>query len=616
MNRRTMLWAATAAITALLATAAVAFADTVPADGDAVAPGNQSFVDLGQAGPGENVPWAVGFNLTCAGLTHATAGDTIHLNLSGGTVPLDGAATVVGTTIGPVPANWTASGQGCPSPAPTLSSNGPSLVTLRMPTTPGNDYQFTLEWSRTGTTGLTGMSTITFQVDVVPNTPPHLVLPANLSLEATSPAGAVATYTVTATDAEDATAPTPTCSPVSGSTFALGTTEVACVATDSGGLSDHGSFFVTVNDTTPPSLVGMPGSVALTTNDPSGATLTYAPPTATDVADPSPTVDCLPASGTTIPVGATTVTCTATDASGNHASASFEADVHLNTAPVLSVPGDKTVEATSAAGATVGFTVTASDSEDGSSLTPVCSPTSGSTFPLGTTTVACTVTDSGGLQDSGSFHVTVADTTAPVMANIADIAVTTNDPTGVVVDYGFISLVEAVDPSPSVVCLPASGSKFPIGTTTVGCTARDASGNQSTMSFKVTVSLVSSATWTAVWGEPIGQGADSLSVNGSRTLPVKVEMFANGVEQTAGDGVLTVSSCATSWTMSMPLSWDGSRWNGHLDTGALAGPGCYRVSVSLDGHVAGSFRLDVRGVTTSSGPASQGTGKDKSSKSK
>src|SRR4051812_31558221 len=152
MNRKTMLWAVTAAITALLATAAVAFADTVPADGDAVAVGNQTFVDLGKAGPGEEGDWAGGFKLTCAGLSHATAGDTIHLNLSGGTVPLDGAATVVGTTIGPVPADWTAAREGCPSPAPTLSSNAPSLVTLRMPTEPGDDYQFTLEWSRTGTT--------------------------------------------------------------------------------------------------------------------------------------------------------------------------------------------------------------------------------------------------------------------------------------------------------------------------------------------------------------------------------------------------------------------------------------------------------------------------------
>ena len=616
MNRKTMLWAATAAITALLATAVVAFADTVPADGDA-ASGNQTFVDLGQAGPGENVDWPVSFTLTCAGLNHAAPGSTILLNLSGGTVPLDGAATVVGTTIGPVPANWTPANTGCPSPAPTLSSNGPSLVTLRMPTTPGDDYQFTLVWSKTGTTGLTGMSTVTFQIDVVPNTPPQLVLPPNQSLEATSPAGAVATYTATATDAEDSTAPTPTCSPVSGSTFPLGTTEVACDVTDSGGLSDHGSFFVTVVDTTPPGLVGMPGDVSLTTNDPSGTTLTYVPPTATDVADPGPAVDCVPASGTAIPLGPTTVTCTATDASGNQASDSFQADVHLNTAPVLSVPSDMTREATSAAGAAATYTATATDAEDASAPTPICSPASGSTFPLGTTTVACTITDSGGLADSGSLHVTVVDTTAPTLIGTpSNITIVTTNPAGSNVTYTPPTATDLVDPAPSVVCAPASGSTFPLGTTTVTCTATDAAGNHAATSFHVTVTLASSVSWAAVWGEPIGQGADSLAVNGSRTLPVKVRIFADGVEQEAGDGMLTVSSCTSSWTMTMPLSWDGSKWTGHLDTGSLAGPGCYLVGVSLDGNAAGSFRLDVKGVTAAAGPAIQGTGNGKGAKSK
>jgi hypothetical protein len=43
------------------------------------------------------------------------------------------------------------------------------------------------------------------------------------------------------------------------------------------------------------------------------------------------------------------------------------------------------------------------------------------------------------------------------------------------------------DPSPSVVCVPPSGSFFPRGTTFVTCTATDASGNQSTCEFPVTV---------------------------------------------------------------------------------------------------------------------------------
>jgi hypothetical protein len=194
--------------------------------------------------------------------------------------------------------------------------------------------------------------------------------------------------------------------------------------------------------------------------------------------------------------------------------------------------------------------------------------------------------------------------------------VVTANPAGANVTYASPTATDLVDSTPSVACAPLSGSTFPLGATTVTCTATDATGNHRATSFHITVTFASSVSWTAVWGEPIGQGTDSLVVNGSRTLPVKLRIFADGVEQTTGNGTLTTSSCTSTWTMTMPLSWDGGRWNGHLDTGSLASPGCYNVVASLDGNAAGSFRLDVKGVTTAAGPASQGTGKDKGAKSK
>jgi HYR domain len=83
-----------------------------------------------------------------------------------------------------------------------------------------------------------------------------------------------------------------------------------------------------------------------------------------------------------------------------------------NTAPTLNLPANITAEATSAAGAVVNYTATASDQQD-SSVTPTCAPASGSTFALGTTTVNCSVTDSGSLTTTGSFTVTVQDTIDP-----------------------------------------------------------------------------------------------------------------------------------------------------------------------------------------------------------
>ena len=69
-------------------------------------------------------------------------------------------------------------------------------------------------------------------------------------------------------------------------------------------------------DTTPPVLTGIPApQSALTSGD--LAVVTWPLPTATDETDPSPSVACAPPSGSAFPIGNTTVTCTATDASGN-----------------------------------------------------------------------------------------------------------------------------------------------------------------------------------------------------------------------------------------------------------------------------------------------------------
>jgi TolB protein len=76
-------------------------------------------------------------------------------------------------------------------------------------------------------------------------TAPILHLPANVTVDATSAAGAAVFYTATATDDTDAS-PTVTCAPPSGSTFAIGTTTVNCTAADNSGNSSNGSFTITV----------------------------------------------------------------------------------------------------------------------------------------------------------------------------------------------------------------------------------------------------------------------------------------------------------------------------------------------------------------------------------
>jgi hypothetical protein len=101
------------------------------------------------------------------------------------------------------------------------------------------------------------------------------------------------------------------------------------------------------------------------------------------------------------------------------------------TPPVLAVPEDMVVEATSEQGAEVTYTVTAQDNvdgnatleEDGSTIVQddvggnidiSCEPASGTTFPIGNTTVECSATDEAGNEGTASFTVTVNPPPSPL----------------------------------------------------------------------------------------------------------------------------------------------------------------------------------------------------------
>lgn len=315
--------------------------------------------------------------------------------------------------------------------------------------------------------------------------PPGAVVfkvPSNPIVEATGPNGAIVTYNASANDATGRALPL-TCSPRSGSVFAIGTHTVACSAGPSGDVQQQ-TFSVSVRDTTGPTLQ-VPSNFDVEADSKSGAVVTYNA-TGSDKVSGNVNVSCNPASGTALTIGSHSVTCTGRDAANNVARRSFGVQV-FDGVPTLTVPADITRDYTKPPGAIVRYRpTTATDKIDGT-LTPECAPPSGSLFRVGTTTVTCEVTDSGGNHVSSSFTITILDRIAPVLRVPASlIAYAPYTGNTAVVTFN-ASAYDAIDRVVPVSCKPPSGSELPIGRTTVTCTATDHSGNTATKSFVVTV---------------------------------------------------------------------------------------------------------------------------------
>jgi hypothetical protein len=181
-------------------------------------------------------------------------------------------------------------------------------------------------------------------------------------------------------------------------------------------------------DSAAPVLVGMSVDLMVEAAGPSGTTVDFAVPTVTDSVDSDPVVACDRASGSTFPIGVTTVECTAIDSVGNSSTATFDVTVDevavaevaatFDVAEVMVVDTVRpslvfsdeltsrgSVTATGVDGAVVGYAAPVSDDPD---ATVSCDRASGSMFPVGVTTVMCTATDSVGNVTIAGFDVEVA----------------------------------------------------------------------------------------------------------------------------------------------------------------------------------------------------------------
>jgi hypothetical protein len=244
--------------------------------------------------------------------------------------------------------------------------------------------------------------------------PPVITCPADI-VQGTDPGQCSAAVTVApATATDDCSTVTVNGSRADGKAltdpYPKGVTLINWTATDQKGNTASCDQRVTVLDLEKPVLSACAANIVQST-DPGlcSAVVTFATPTATDNC-PGVTVSCSPASGTAFPKGTTTVTCTATDASGNQSICQFTVTINNTDPPKITCPPNQVAITANPRDTSVTVTYpTPSVTDNCAGTTVVCTPASGSAFPVGTTTVNCVATDTSGNTASCSFTVTVYD---------------------------------------------------------------------------------------------------------------------------------------------------------------------------------------------------------------
>ncbi len=340
---------------------------------------------------------------------------------------------------------------------------------------------------------------------------PVVTVPDRIVVEAEGPDGTVVTFTASARDAVDGDLPV-TCTPPSGSRFPIGETIVECTATDSSFNPGSATFIVEVTGDAPDRLViHVPDPITVEAASSAGTAVPFTV-TADGTDDPDPDITCTHASGSTFPIGTTTVSCTATDSFGNTASDSFTVTVSDTTPPVISSVTATPSVIDSRDGSMVAVTV-AVEVSDAADPMPRCmilgvtsnEDISGDVNVTGDLTlelraerdtdvrnyvIQVQCTDAANLSTQGETTVTVTgDDPDPetLVIHVPDpITVEATSPDGTVVTFT-VTADGTSDPDPEITCTPASGSAFPLGTTTVSCTATDSFGNTASDSFTVTV---------------------------------------------------------------------------------------------------------------------------------
>lgn len=379
-------------------------------------------------------------------------------------------------------------GDNCPNPSVSTYSGPPSGATF-----PVGITNVTLR-----VTDVAGNRTdCSFSVTVTDVQDPVINCPATINVNTTANlCTAAATWTPpVGTDNCLGSVTVQTAGPASGSQFSLGATTISYRVTDASGRTGTCSFNVVVTDNQNP-VITCPNNISVAAaSGTCAANVTYSTPSATDNCS-GVSVAYLSGgtSGSSFGVGISTIVWRATDAAGLTANCSFTVTVTDNQPPTISCPADiNTNAAFGTCAANVSYQIpTAFDNCPGATATRTAGLASGSSFPVGQTTVTYTATDASTNTYSCSFTVTVADNQNPVISGCPALNLSfNNDPNQCSYVYNYTPPTVSDNCAGSSIIMTAGlapGAAFPAETTTtVTYTATDAVGNTATCTFNVRV---------------------------------------------------------------------------------------------------------------------------------
>jgi hypothetical protein len=417
--------------------------------------------------------------------------------------------------------------------------------------TPGT---YTRTYTYTDRAGNTGTATRAVTVNDG-EAPVFTNIPATISAEATSSAGSEVVYTPpTATDAVDGAVDV-LCVPASGSVFPLGSTVVACNATDASVHAARATFIVRVLDTAPPTLsvVG-----AATRELFVGDTYIEEGALWTDVVDGTGVAEISSDTVDTARAGTYVVVYTARDAAGNSAdqktrivTVAKKSQRITYTQPVekTNADADFAVDVTSSAELAVSLATS----------TPDTCTVAGRTVHIvrvGTCTLEASAPASAHylVAESVQITFTVRDAVPPQMEAHVGVRVEADTREGSIVTYTTPPALDETDGEVRVACLPASGTRFPLGATSVSCAARDASGNSEQSAFIVRVVDTAPPVTTLV-------GSDMVTITMPEQYEERGALWADAVDGAGSTNVLGEVRATTPGTYILSYTYTDAAGN-------------------------------------------------------